>query len=89
MLVVIHPSGEPPGSLPPQPSCSQLLSQTTESCCDEAVPLPFAPAVGAVQDGDAVVTFNFRADRMVEISKVTRASQQGRWESACWLTLCS
>jgi len=25
--------------------------------------------VGAVQDGDAVVTFNFRADRMVEIAK--------------------
>jgi hypothetical protein len=30
------------------------------------------PAVGAVHDGDAVVTFNFRADRMVEISKVIR-----------------
>ena len=26
-------------------------------------------AVGAVADGDAVVTFNFRADRMVEISQ--------------------
>lgn len=25
--------------------------------------------MGAVQDGDAVVTFNFRADRMVEMSK--------------------
>jgi bisphosphoglycerate-independent phosphoglycerate mutase (AlkP superfamily) len=31
-------------------------------------PLIFA-AVGAVADGDAVVTFNFRADRMVEISQ--------------------
>ena len=27
-------------------------------------------AVGSVQDGDAVVTFNFRADRMVELSQV-------------------
>ena len=25
--------------------------------------------LGAVQDGDAVVVFNFRADRVVEISK--------------------
>ncbi|GAB4815975.1 hypothetical protein N2152v2_003021 [Parachlorella kessleri] len=40
--------------------------------------------VGTVQDGDAVVTFNFRADRMVEISKAIeypdfKAFDRKRW----------
>lgn len=30
--------------------------------------------MGAVADGDAVVTFNFRADRMAEISQARRGS---------------
>jgi bisphosphoglycerate-independent phosphoglycerate mutase (AlkP superfamily) len=44
------------------------------SCC---------PAVGAIEDGDAVVTFNFRADRMLEISKAnSRAFRHIGWASS-------
>ena len=38
------------------------------------VRLPLHCAVGAVHDGDAVVTLNFRADRMVELSQVRAES---------------
>lgn len=33
-------------------------------------PAACSRAVGSVRDGDAVVTFNFRADRMTELSQV-------------------
>ena len=37
-------------------------------------------AVGPVADGDAVVTFNFRADRMVEISQALEYTQFDKFE---------
>ena len=45
-------------------------------------------AVGTVEDGDAVVLFNFRADRMTEISKAFEyesfnAFDRVRWPKAC------
>ncbi|KAL4435450.1 hypothetical protein ABPG77_006212 [Micractinium sp. CCAP 211/92] len=40
--------------------------------------------VGAVQDGDAVVTFNFRADRMVEISKALEYNNFDKFDRKRW-----
>ncbi|KAL6782316.1 GPM1A [Auxenochlorella protothecoides x Auxenochlorella symbiontica] len=40
--------------------------------------------VGAVQDGDAVVTFNFRADRMVEISKALEYEEFDHFDRKRW-----
>lgn len=36
--------------------------------------------VGAVQDGDAVIIFNFRADRVVEISKALEYEKFDKFE---------
>ncbi|KAL4419791.1 hypothetical protein ABPG75_006889 [Micractinium tetrahymenae] len=40
--------------------------------------------VGAVQDGDAVVTFNFRADRMVEISQALEYEKFHKFDRKRW-----
>ena len=40
--------------------------------------------VGAVQDGDAVVTFNFRADRMVEIAKALEYADFDAFDRKRW-----
>ena len=49
--------------------------------------------VGAVQDGDAVVVFNFRADRVVEISKALeydnfKTFERKRFPKACICSGC-
>jgi hypothetical protein len=43
-----------------------------------------ATAVGAVQDGDAVVTFNFRADRMVELSQALEYKDFTKFDRKRW-----
>ncbi|PRW33685.1 2,3-bisphosphoglycerate-independent phosphoglycerate mutase isoform B [Chlorella sorokiniana] len=40
--------------------------------------------VGAVQDGDAVVTFNFRADRMVELSQALEYKDFTKFDRKRW-----
>ena len=40
--------------------------------------------VGAIQDGDAVVTFNFRADRMVEIAKALEYADFDAFDRKRW-----
>ena len=40
--------------------------------------------VGAVRDGDAVVTFNFRADRMVEISQALEYEHFDKFDRKRW-----
>lgn len=44
--------------------------------------------VGAVLDGDAVVTFNFRADRMVEISKALEYKDFDHFDRKRWPQVC-
>ena len=38
-----------------------------------------AQPVGTIEDGDAVVLFNFRSDRMVELSKAFEYTEEGKF----------
>ena len=35
--------------------------------------------MGTIEDGDAVVLFNFRSDRMVELSKAFEYTEEGKF----------
>lgn len=45
--------------------------------------------VGAVNDGDAVIIFNFRADRVVEISKALEYEKFDKFERKRFPKVCS
>lgn len=45
-------------------------------------------AVGPVQDGDAVIIFNFRADRVVEISKALEYEKFDKFERKRFPKVC-
>jgi 2,3-bisphosphoglycerate-independent phosphoglycerate mutase len=41
----------------------------------------YAQPIGTIEDGDAVVLFNFRSDRMVELSKAFEYTEPGKFTS--------